>query len=95
MDWKAQASGIITLAAVISLAFGAVNYFQTDAEAKDYQQKHQSELINFRVQQIDQQIADYRYRLLSTKLNPEQREWIYAELKRLEETKNCIREGKC
>lgn len=90
-----QAAAIVSIATALGLAAFAYSYFQTDAEAQAYQQKHQSELINFRVQQVEQRIADYRYRLLSTKLTPEQREWIYAELRRLEEQKKCIREGKC
>lgn len=94
-DIPASAKLAALIVTYIMLMLGYLATYQTDAEAQAYQQQHQSELINFRVQQVEQRIQDYRYQLLSSRLSPEQREWIYAELKRLEEQKKCIREGAC
>lgn len=69
--------------------------FQTDAEAQQYQQQHQSELVRFRVQQIENQISQYRYQLLSSQLNPAQREWILQEISKLQKLIDCIRAGRC
>jgi len=94
-DIPASAKLAALIVTYIMVMLGYLATYQTDAEAQAYQQKHQSELINFRVQQVEQRIQDYRYQLLSSKLSAEQREWIQAELKRLEEQKKCIRAGTC
>ena len=92
---QALSKTLLALAAIFGVSFGAVNYFQTDAEAQAYQQQHQSELVRFRIQQLEQQISQIRYQLLSSKLAPEQREWLIQELKRLEDMKKCILAGQC
>ena len=74
---------------------GYLTTYQTDLEADDYRNQHQSELVNIRVQQIEQNISGYRYQLLSTQLTPAQREWILLEIRRLEDLLNCIRERNC
>ena len=100
-------SGVITSIVLIGGAMIAgYSHFQTDDEADlahttirdeiaDYQLQHANELVKFRVQQIEQQIAGYRYQLLSSQLSQPQREWILQEIVRLEQQKACIIDGKC
>lgn len=82
------------VAGVLSV-MGYLSTYQTDAEAQQYQQQHNSQLINVRVQQIEQLISQYRYQLLSANLTPAQREWLLQEIARLEGEKKCIRAGTC
>lgn len=88
-----QAAAVVSIVTVLGFMAFAFNYVQTDAEAQQYQAQHASELVRFRVQQIEAQISQYRYQLLSTDLTPQQREWITAEIARLEAQKRCINSG--
>ena len=82
------------VAAVLS-SLAYLSSYQTDAEAQAWQQQHESQLINVRVQQIEQLISQYRYQLLSGTLSPAQREWLLQEIARLEAQKKCVIERKC
>lgn len=85
----------VATVAVVMSAVAYLSTYQTDLEAQEYQQYNNQQISLFRVQQIEAMIAQYRYDLLSSKLSPEQREWILAEIRRLEEQIACIREGTC
>lgn len=83
---------------VIGACLGMMGYlttYQSDAEAQTYQVQHGQQLANVRVDQIEQTIAAYRYKLLTENLTPQQREWIQKEIQRLEDKKKCIRDGTC
>ena len=99
MRWSDIPTSAKMTAAVVTGVIAVMGYlstYQTDAEAQAYQQQHQTEIARFRVQQLEQQIAQYRYQLLSADLTPQQREWITAEIERLEALKRCINSGgKC
>lgn len=98
MKWSDIPDSIKLSMTIIACVFGVVGYlttFQTDAEAQAYQQQHAQELSRVRIQMIEQRIQEYRYQLLSSKLSPEQRAWIYKELERLEKQIECIRAGTC
>jgi len=69
--------------------------YQTDVEAQTYQQQDAQQTALFRIQLIENQIAQYRYQLLSGGLTPDQRQWILAEITRLEGEIGCIRSGQC
>lgn len=90
---SAKMAGGIVAAVFAVLAY--LSSYQTDAEAQAYQQQHESQLINVRVQQIEQLISQYRYQLLSSNLSPAQREWLLQEIARLEAQKRCVIERKC
>lgn len=101
-----MASVITSLVVIGGAAIAAYSHFQTDDEAlsahteirtefSEYRKAHASELNKFRIQQIEQQIANYRYQLLSNELDDRQREWIRQEIERLEQQKACIRNGRC
>ena len=69
--------------------------YQTDVEAQQYQQQDAQQTALFRIQLIENQIAQYRYQLLSGGLTVDQRDWILAEIDRLENEIECIRGGRC
>ena len=89
--WKFGTGG---LAAVLTM-MAYLSTYQTDLEAQQYQQYANSQVAQLRVQQAEQQIAGYRYQLLSAILTPQQREWILKEIERLEVQIACIRAGTC
>lgn len=81
---------------VATMAFvGYMSTYQTDAEAGQYREQHGQELQRVRIQQVEDRIAEYEYRLLSQNLNPQEREWLQRQIKKLEAQKECIRNGKC
>ena len=89
----------VKLTGAVLVAWGGLTAwlttYQTDAEAQQYQQQTNGQLVLFRVQQIEALIAQYRYKLLSENLSPEQRQWIAAEIARLEDTIRCVRAQTC
>ena len=86
---------VIVCAAIAAVMGFGFRTFQT-IEAAEYQQQSQAqEFRSWRESDIDAQIAQYRYQLLSTQLTAAQREWILAEIRRLEEQLKCIRAGQC
>ena len=91
MGWKIGSSG---LAVTLGLMAYLTTY-QTDIEAQAYQSENAQQMVLFRVQQIEAMLAQYRYQLLSGDLTPEQREWINAEIARLNAEIVCIRAGSC
>ena len=96
--WKdiPNAVKIGTAGVMACMAFvGYLSTYQTDVEAQDYQQYNNAQIAQLRIQQADEQIAGYRYQLLSSDLTPVQREWILAEIHRLETQIACIRAGEC
>lgn len=88
---KMTAASVIAIVAIM----GYLSTYQTDAEASEYQQKHQSELVAIRIDQLEERISQYRFQLLSGNLTPDQRRWIEDQIKKLEEQIKCIRKGEC
>ncbi len=80
---------------VIMSAIAYLSTYQTDVEAQQYRQYHQGELVRFREQQVQEQIDQYRFQLLSGGLSAEQRAWIEAKIRELESFKACIRRREC
>lgn len=99
MKWSEIPDAVKLAMAIVTVAAGAAGYafstFQTVEAFQQYQQQHGEQLTLFRVQQIEDQIAQYRYQLLSVALTDSQRKWIEDEIKRLEEKIKCIRKGEC
>jgi len=74
---------------------GYLTTYQSDAEAQQYQEQHQSELKSIRVQQIEETISNYRLQLLGKGLTEAQRDWIAQEIIKLTNLVKCIRDMKC
>lgn len=92
MGWKLGSGGMV----VVLSAMGYLSStFYTRVEAQQYQQYNNQQIALFRVQQVEAQIEAYRFQLLSAQLTPEQREWITAEIARLQTVIACIRAGTC
>jgi len=91
------AAAKMSAAAVVGVMgiLGYLTTYQTDAEAMQYQKQHGQQLVLVRIQNIENQISQYRYQLLSTKLSAEQRQWINDEIDKLNEVIKCIRNGTC
>jgi hypothetical protein len=81
---KLGIGGVMTCMALV----GYLSTYQTDVEAQNYQQYNNKQVALFRVQQAEEQI-------LSGDLTAAQREWILAEIHRLEVQIACIRNGTC
>ncbi len=98
MTWNDIPASAKMTAVTVSCVLGMMGYlttYQTDAEAQAYQAQASEQTALFRIQLIENQISLYRYQLLSNSLTPEQREWILAEIRKLETEINCIRAGQC
>lgn len=89
--WKVGSGGVVVVLAIMAY----LSTYETKAEAQQYQVQHGQQLNLFRVQQIETQIAQYRYQLLSAQLTPAQRQWIESEIARLQAQIACIRAGQC
>jgi hypothetical protein len=84
-----------TLVGGIMFMLGYLTTYQTDAEAQAYQDANAYAISQFRVQEIETQIAAYRFQLLSADLTPEERAWILQEIERLTAKITCIQQGQC
>lgn len=89
--WKFGTGGLAVVLAIMTYN----STFYTKAEAAEYIQAHNEQLAKIRVQELEALVAGYRYRLLSDKLSPEQRQWLEDEIKRLNDLIDCIRKDKC
>jgi len=90
--WKFGTGGLVVVLTV--MAYLSTTYY-TRVEAQNYQQAHNFQLAQIRVQEIETQIRQYQYQLLSSQLTPAQRDWIINEIRRLEALIACIRAGTC
>jgi hypothetical protein len=103
-QWVTSVGAAITFIGGSLIAAHA--HFETSANAQvahdgirqdfvQYQTDNAEQTALFRIQLIENQISQYRYQLLSGELSPEQREWIIAEIRKLESEISCIRAGQC
>ena len=88
---KMSATAVVAVMGIL----GYLTTYQSDVEAQAYQQAHNQQLALIRVQEIETQIRQYQYQLLSSQLTPAQRDWIINEIRRLEALIACIRVGTC
>ena len=90
--WKFGTGGLVVVLAVMTYLSTT---FYSRVEAQGWQQAHNQQLALIRVQDVETQIAQYRYQLLSSQLTDAQRNWINSEIRRLEALIACIRAGTC
>ena len=97
--WTTVPAATKMAAAMVVFVFSALGWmsanFQTVSASEAYQKQVYSKIDGSRVENIEAQIAGYRYQLLSTSLTQEQKDWINAEIARLNELIACIRARNC
>jgi len=89
---KMATASVVVIFSVLAFLFTT---FQTDAEAAQYQQQNTQEISRFRVQNLEAQIEELRYKIKFTKPPPDEAEWMREQIERLEKKIECIRAGEC
>ena len=85
---------IASVLVIVGAASTLWSQVYTEAEAQAYQQQHQEQLARIRVDDQEARLWELEQKLDDEK-DPQKRERIKREIKRVEDKIKCIREGKC
>jgi uncharacterized coiled-coil DUF342 family protein len=89
---KMATASVVVIFSMLTFLFTT---FQTDVEAAQYQQQNTQEISRFRIQNLETEIEELRFKIRFTKPPPEEEKWMRDQIERLEKKIECVKAGEC